>query len=272
MCELLGVSITPGATMGVYFKAFRPRAEGNQSGWGVGWYESGRTRVIKEAARADESQKALALIEDPPASHLFVIHVRRATVGAVSEANTHPFCASLRGREWLFAHNGTVQGLERLAVNGFTPIGETDSEVAFHYLLTRLQKLEEGAGEDREAAEILDAARELSRDGKVNFLLTDGRNLYAYHDGHTSVHFLKRDPRGAHRVHLADESDYVVDLEVSGNRDERAVIVASVPLTNEPWTKLHAGDFLICRDGSIIDLVSSGTADPSFVSPKTANR
>ncbi|MGI8427580.1 MAG: class II glutamine amidotransferase [Actinomycetota bacterium] len=253
MCELLGISIKPAAKMGVYFKAFQPRAEANQSGWGVGWYQHGRATVIKEAQRADESKRAHELIDEAPTSEVFVIHVREATVGTVSEENTHPFVGQVKGRDWLFAHNGTINGLDRLDVNGFTAKGDTDSEVAFHFLLTRLEQLDAVPHEKDLAAAILSAARLLSGDGKVNFLLTDGVRLYAYHDGHKSLHFLERHPHQPDGVRLADDPDYIVDLIGPEAADESAVIVATLPLNDELWTKLEPGEFLVCKGGKVVE-------------------
>jgi len=255
MCELLGISIKPAAKMGVFFKAFQPRAEHNQSGWGVGWYRDGCATVIKEPGRADESKKAHDLIDEAPTSSVFVIHVREATVGSVSQQNTHPFMGRIQGRDWLFAHNGTINNLERLGVSGFKAKGDTDSEVAFHYLLTKLDRLDCDSGEEVRSAEILDSARVLSEDGKVNFLLTDGNTLYAYHDGHKTLHFLERRPDQPPGVRLTDESDYVVDLAGPEAPGEAAVIVATLPLNDEAWTKLAAREFLVCRDGKVTRLV-----------------
>ena len=256
MCELLGISVSPAATMGVYFKAFRPRAEHNVHGWGVGWYEDGRARLVKEPVRADKSPKAEALAEDPPESDLFVIHVRAATVGTLSEENTHPFRARLHGKDWLFAHNGTIRDLHRLPVGRYRQEGQTDSEVGFHYLLARLDRLGRRASDERVAEEILEGARELSIDGKANFLLTDGRTLYAYYDGHKKMHFLPRRAADLGTVRAEDE-DYRIDLRVSDAADERAVIVASTRLTDEPWVDMKPGEFLVIRDGFLVDHVPS---------------
>ena len=63
----------------------------------------------------------------------FVAHVRYASTGARTVANTHPFLQDGR----LFAHNGVVQGLpdldRRLTELGTADLvhGETDSERVF---------------------------------------------------------------------------------------------------------------------------------------------
>jgi glutamine amidotransferase len=261
MCELLGISVHPPVTMDVYFKAFRPRAVDNQAGWGVGWYEGQVAHVIKEPARADHSDTATELIDTPPSSHLFVIHVRYATVGPVSVANTHPFLASLRERQWIFGHNGTVEDIDGLATGVYRVEGDTDSEVAFYYLLTRLGRLPESAGDAAVAAEVHEVARELSRRGKSNFLLSDGMTLYAYYDGHRTLHYLERHAAYG-KVRIADDEDYTVDLEIPYDPDERAVIVASLPLTKERWTALRPGELLICRDGGVVDVLPPEAPSP----------
>ncbi len=260
MCELLGVSVIPPAILDVYFKAFRPRAAQNQSGWGMGWYEGRRARILKEPGRADESEKAAAVAANPPSSHLFIVHVRHATVGGVLQHNTHPFLATLRGREWMFAHNGTVRNLGRLSVDGYEVLGDTDSEVAFYYLLTRLAQLDPGAPDEQVAAEVLEGARELSRDGRANFLLSDGQTLYAYYDGHKTLHFLQREPSVTPRTRVADDEDYVVDLRPQKTSPEQAVILASVPLTDEPWEQLQPGELLVCRDGKLVERIGPGAS------------
>lgn len=249
MCELLGISVDPPASMGLLFKAFRPRAAENVSGWGIGWYASDGLQIVKDTQRADQSDAADALADDPPSSGTFVIHVRAATVGSVSRVNTHPFTATLGNKQWLFAHNGTIRNLDRLDTGHFQPKGQTDSEVAFHYLLTRITKIGDEATDDDVAHEILTGARELSADGKANFLMTDGATMYAYHDGHKTLHYVERQAQGAMRV--ADDADYTIDLRAGAAAAGRAVVIASVPLTDENWTKCEPGEFLICRQGKL---------------------
>lgn len=251
MCELLGISVDPAATMGLYLSAFRRRATENDSGWGVAWYEGGRSRVVKEPHRADHSAQADALAHRPPTSSLFLVHVRAATVGPVALHNTHPFAASLFGRDWVFAHNGTIHRLDGLPTGGRSPLGQTDSEIAFHHVLHCLEGLGPQPEEQDVETVVRDAARELSRRGKANFLLSDGEALFAHYDGHKTLHYATRHDGNLGTVRVADD-DYTIDLHLPEvATSERAVIVASVPLSDEPWVALEPGSFLVCRDGRV---------------------
>jgi predicted glutamine amidotransferase len=248
LCELLGISVSPPAQMGLYFKAFRPRAIENISGWGVGWYEDSKAQVIKEAVRADQSARALELQNDPPTSATFIIHVRAATVGDISDVNTHPFTEELNNKSWIFAHNGTVKNLETLPRGGYVAKGETDSEAAFHYLLSRLV---DASNADEELDAVASSATELSKNGKANFLLTDGNMLYVYYDGHKTLHYIERVPNELTEGFEGSDDDYSIDLEGAPGGQERAVVCASVPITSDAWTAMSPGELLVCRDGVV---------------------
>ncbi len=256
MCELLGVSVAPAAQFGVYFHEFRPRAEENREGWGIAWWSDGHPHVLKEPIPANESALAAELAEDPPMSEVFVVHVRAATVGNPTVENTHPFQAAALGREWVFAHNGTVQELDRLDTGSYEQVGDTDSERSFHHVLTRLGRLGPEPSDAVIAAEVLAAGRELSDcDSRVNFLLSDGRTVFAYHDGHKTLHVMEKRADDIGEIGMSD-ADYRLSLRLGDAPDEHAVIVASVPLTDEQgWRRLDAGEFLVIRNGVIVEQV-----------------
>lgn len=261
MCELLGVSVCPAARLGIYFHKFRPRAEENRDGWGIAWWDGGRPHILKEPLPAHESDLAARLAEKPPLSEVFIVHVRASTVGDITVQNTHPFAATALGREWAFAHNGTVQQLDRLDTGNLEAEGDTDSEQAFHHLLTALDTLDHDATDREIATTVLETGRELSQhDSRVNFLLSDGHTLFAYHDGHKTLHFIEKRAADLGEIGMAD-ADYDVSLRRGDTADERAVIVASVPLTAEAgWQKLEAGEFLVIRDGALVERVAPGGA------------
>jgi predicted glutamine amidotransferase len=53
--------------------------------------------------------------------------------------NTHPFARELWGSTWLFAHNGGLKDSKALALDHYRPIGTTDSERAFCWMLGRIR-------------------------------------------------------------------------------------------------------------------------------------
>ena len=80
---------------------------------------------------------------------MFIGHIGKANppnIGRAS-ANTHPFSRELSGRSWVFAHNGKLPGLKEnsgFTLGRFQPIGETDSEHAFCYLLDQIVQANDG--------------------------------------------------------------------------------------------------------------------------------
>src|SRR5262249_59159878 len=108
-----------------------------------------------------------------------------------------------------------------------------DSERVSPHVRTRLEAL--GEPTDTQLAKAVhDAGRELSEaNSRVNFLLSDGTTLFAYHDGHKTLHLLEKHASDLVEIGMAD-ADYRVSLRLGDAADERAVVVASVPLTDEP--------------------------------------
>lgn len=67
-----------------------------------------------------------------------IAHIRKATQGKITLENSHPFIRELWGRHWIFAHNGDLHDFDPPLSGRFTPVGNTDSERAFCYLLDQL--------------------------------------------------------------------------------------------------------------------------------------
>ncbi|OAM25695.1 class II glutamine amidotransferase [Eikenella exigua] len=65
-----------------------------------------------------------------------IAHIRKATQGSVGLANTHPFIREILGKYWLFAHNGHLGGFQPKEGKYYRPIGSTDSERVFCFILT----------------------------------------------------------------------------------------------------------------------------------------
>jgi hypothetical protein len=119
-------------------------------GWGIAFFESDGAqpgkgvRYFVDKQSAATSPIAQMLRTFPIKSHNVVAHVRKATVGHVTLENSHPFVRELWGRYWVFAHNGDLKDYAPPLHGSFRPVGDTDSELAFCWLLQELAKSHAG--------------------------------------------------------------------------------------------------------------------------------
>lgn len=208
----------------------------NADGWGIAAYGDGEVRFRRRSHAAHQSEEfraAAARVRSPT----ILAHVRRATVGAVDDANTHPFT---HGR-FAFVHNGTVPYFERVRGDMLDAMGRdhrravqgtTDSEHLFHVILAALT-----ARPDRSPFEALRATlarttawcRRVGAEPRLglNVLLTDGERMVGSR-WRRSLSWLERHD--------------LADCEICGVRhadchpqDYRALVIASEPTTREPW-------------------------------------
>src|SRR5207247_5843991 len=114
------------------------RTAEHSDGWGLALYDDRFARLWLEPAPAWDSRLARFVRENPIPTLLAVAHVRKRTVGPAGLANTHPFKRVMWGRDWVFAHNGTLPDVRARPLDGMTPIGDTDSEHAFCWMLNEL--------------------------------------------------------------------------------------------------------------------------------------
>jgi predicted glutamine amidotransferase len=251
MCELLGMSANVPTDICFSFKGLKERGGRtgpHKDGWGVAFYENKGVSTFKDALPGYQSEIARLVSDYPIKSTAVIAHVRQANRGRIGLENTHPFTRELWGRYWTYAHNGQLSGYQQLPLTRFTPVGTTDSERAFCYLLS---ELEQHYGEKPPARKtafkfIQRKCKALQKLGVFNMLLTDGEYLLTYCS--TKLHWLtRRAPFGVARL-----SDVDVDIDFSRETTPNDVvtIIATEPLTNnEQWHKMQAGESQLFRYG-----------------------
>jgi glutamine amidotransferase len=141
MCELLGMSANVPTDICFSFTGLVQRGGGtgpHKDGWGITFYEGKGCRTFKDPQPSFQSPIAKLVQDYPIKSCSVVAHIRQANRGMVALENTHPFTRELWGRNWTYAHNGQLKGYKSLKTGNFHPVGETDSEKAFCWLLHRL--------------------------------------------------------------------------------------------------------------------------------------
>ncbi|MEA3250299.1 MAG: class II glutamine amidotransferase [Pseudomonadota bacterium] len=262
MCELLGMSANVPTDICFSFAGFLHRGGRtgpHRDGWGIAFYEQGGYRDFRDPSPSADSPIARLIRDYPIKSHVVISHIRQANVGNVRLANTHPFTREMWGRPWCYAHNGQLQGWDALALSFYRPVGDTDSEHAFCWLLGELrQRFAEPPGEPGPLRATLHALCEQLRGlGVCNLLFSDGVHLYVYCSTKL-VHLTRRAPFG--HAHLSD-TEMSVDFREHTTLNDVVSVMATEPLTaNEDWTAMQPGELLVWRDGEIQARYSADTA------------
>lgn len=247
MCQLLGMNANTPTDVMFSFAGLATRADEHKDSFGIAFFEDPGLRLFVDHHGARQSPVADLVKRYPIRSGNVIAHIRKATQGQVALQNTHPFMRELWGRYWVMAHNGDLQGFSPRLHGSFCPVGGTDSELAFCWLMQELAKAHASVPTidelTRTLAELLPIP---ARHGTFNCLLSNGQALWAHCSTH--LHWLERaHPFGA--VRLADD-DLSVDFGPVTTPGDRVAPVATQPLTTgEHWVAMGAGELRVFVEG-----------------------
>lgn len=247
MCQLLGLNANTPTDLVFSFTGFAQRALEHKDGFGIAFFEGAGARLFVDHQSAASSPVAQMVRAYPIRSRHIIAHIRQATQGVVTLENTHPFMRELWGRYWVFAHNGNLVDFRPKLHAAFRPVGQTDSERAFCWLMQELAKnhasLPSVPALTQTLAELVPA---IARHGTFNFLLSNGEALWA-HCSTRLYYVLRRHPFAA--AQLQDE-DLTVDFATQTTPQDRVAVVVTEPLTrNESWIALQPGELAAFVDG-----------------------
>lgn len=255
MCQLLALSSNVPAALTFAFTGFSERGgrtDEHADGFGLAFHDGHACRLFVDDSPACDSPLAEYLRHHPIRARTILAHIRKATQGPVRVANCHPFVREWQGRHWSFCHNGDL-GAHRPRLSGnHLPVGDTDSEAAFCWML---QELRRRFGTSRRpdwrelAPAVAQLAGQLARRGRFNFLLSDGQALYAHCS--TRLHWLQR--RHPFPAAQLIDRDLTLDLATVNGAHDRMILVATEPLTrNERWVGFEAGELRVFVDGESV--------------------
>jgi len=255
MCELLGMSANVPTDIRFSFSGLMRRGGvtgPHGDGWGIAFYEGNGCRTFHDSQPSAKSEIADMVRRYPIKSLVVVCHIRRATNGRVCLENTHPFTRELWGRTWAFAHNGKLKGIKRWQLKFYKPIGTTDSEYAFCWLLDQLR--ERFVRPPRRPQSLRRALKELigrvNDLGCFNVLLSDSRYLYA-HCSNNLAWLTRKAPFG--KASLID-AELTVDFSKETTPRDVVTVIATRPLTrDESWTVMDAASLTVFQNGLPVD-------------------
>ncbi|TQV84812.1 class II glutamine amidotransferase [Exilibacterium tricleocarpae] len=253
MCELLGMSANVPTDICFSWAGMMNRggATGpHKDGWGIAFYEGRGIREFRDPAPSYTSEIARFVRNYPIKSETVISHIRQANVGNICLENTHPFIRELHGSYWCYAHNGQLQNFTELPLGQFRPVGTTDSEHAFCWLLQQIAGEVPTTASSAELGAVLHrCCRTLSDYGVFNMLLSNAQTLFVYCS--TKLHWItRRAPFG--KAQLQDNELTVNFAEHTTPTDVVSVIATEPLTTNETWTALAPGELIAFAAGEVV--------------------
>ena len=244
MCQLLGMNSKQPASVQFSLDGFVRRGgetDHHADGWGIAFFADKQCRVFTDSQPSISSPLVDSLRSQSIKSNNVIAHVRKATRGDVSDANCHPFTRHLWGKQWAFAHNGTLEAYAPALSGSYVPTGETDSEAAFCYILQQLRDYFGCRAPSLKAllAKLQALSADIAQSGSFNYLLSDGKHLFAHCT--TDLCAVNRQaPFG--EAQLID-CEAVIDLSRHNQPDDCMTVIATKPLThNEGWELFSPGE------------------------------
>ncbi|UXN34215.1 class II glutamine amidotransferase [Avibacterium paragallinarum] len=262
MCQLLGMNCNTPTDIVFSFEGFRRRAgltDCHSDGFGIAFFEGKGVRIFRDNKAGHSSPIADCVKQYHIKSFNVIAHIRKATQGAVTIENTHPFIREIWGENWVFAHNGNLTSIPDMSESFCQPIGSTDSEAAFCYMAEQLKnRFRKKPTEEEIFQTIQEITKELAQNGTFNFILSNGNWMIAHCS--TNLHYLTRkSPFGtAQRI----DDDDVIDFREYTTEKDKVTIITTFPLTkNEPWIKMEHSGFVFFKDGDkVYEVLGKATA------------
>jgi predicted glutamine amidotransferase len=251
MCQLLGMNGNTPTDIVFSFTGFCTRAEEHKDGFGIAFFEGSGVRLFVDAQSARNSPVADMVRRYPIRSDNIIAHIRKATQGRIALENTHPFQRELWGRYWVFAHNGDLKHFSPRLHASFRPVGSTDSELAFCWLMQELSKAHASLPSIPELTTTLrELVPSIASHGTFNFMLSNGEALWA-HCATKLCYIVRQHPFRQARL---QDDDISVNFAELTTPSDRVAVVVTEPLTrDEEWTMFAPGELKVFAAGAPVD-------------------
>lgn len=216
-------------------------------GTGVGYFdEDGKPHVEKQPIAAFEDRRFVSEARSIW-SRTYVAHVRHASTGALTMANTHPFCQHDR----LFAHNGVIGDLPKLEQHlgdaRRLVAGESDSERFFALITGEIDR--HGGSVDAGICAAVQWIVQTLPVLSINFVLVTATDLWALRYPATDTLFVLERAAGGGgsgaAAALEQTSSHGTRVHSEHGRNRALVVVASERMDEDPaWREVRSGELL----------------------------
>ncbi|WP_137873648.1 class II glutamine amidotransferase [Rhodococcus sp. Q] len=247
MCRLFAMSSAPARVRATFWlldasDSLAAQSRREPDGTGLGTFTESGEPLIEKQPLAAYQDPAFATEARERESTTFVAHIRYASTGGLTDANTHPFTQ----RDRIFAHNGVLEDLPKLdaELGPYLSLvrGDTDSERLFALITKHV----DACGDV--TAGIGEALRWVADELPVlaaNLVLTTASEMWAvrYPDTHQLFVLERGGDAGRHLEHASAAG--TVRVRSGDLATAPAVVVASEPMDENPgWSPLAPGELL----------------------------
>ena len=225
----------------------------NGDGFGIGWFDDEPTPGVFRSIEPAWNDQNLREVAGHVRSHLFFAHIRAAIGSAVQQTNCHPF----RHDDWLFMHNGFIDGFAEIKRDLVLTIdeslypqikGTTDSEILFYLALTfgLRDSPPEAVGRVIGLVETLGRRRGISNPFQGTIATSDGERLWAFRyssQGKSRSLFFSRD------IHTLKE--LYPDRPILQKLSDETRLIVSEPIGDLPgaWHEVPEASYSVAGQG-----------------------
>jgi len=227
-------------------------------GWGLSWYPGdNKAAVVAKDPSARDTHSLHGAMEDWDSfrSTVFFCKVRGAATG-YTHLETQPFSRSFAGQDWLFMHNGDLDktAMAKLHFNKsifLEPMGRTDSEAAFCFLLGKVQDYGARSLADVDHQVLLSWFLQLDDMGSADMIISDGITVAAFYgsQSETKLYYNRIKPPHTEAGYHADSASFTVDNPRDTFRT--ALVFSSTAFKPGDWKPMQKGQLIIARRGQI---------------------
>ncbi|NPD90362.1 MAG: hypothetical protein HGN29_16740 [Asgard group archaeon] len=252
MAQLVGINA--GEDLEIKFSLRVPSSftEISPDGWGYAFFREGKWQLFKQSL---DMEKILRIDTRTLTPHeitgkTFISHIRFASQGGISYENTHPFDRELFDKTWVFAHHGHLRTYRNIIESQeyFKPSGDTDSESAFCSIMDELRLLGRQDSNKMIAQTVEKTALELSKQGGLNFILSDGETTYTFYSGYKSLYYHTLQPPFKSDLEGGDDQlRFKIKLI---DKTAPITLIASMPIMKYVhWKEFEPGKIVVFKNG-----------------------
>ncbi|ESQ76074.1 class II glutamine amidotransferase [Asticcacaulis sp. AC402] len=228
-------------------------------GWGLTWYpgDNKGAVVAKDPSARDTGSLRGAMHDwDSFRSTVFFCKVRGAATG-YTHLETQPFSRAFAGQDWVFMHNGDLDktALNKLHFNKsifLEPMGRTDSEAAFCFLLGKVQDYGARTLAEVDHQVLLSWFLQLDDLGSADMVISDGITVAAFYgsQSETRLYYSRLKPPHSEAGYHSDSATFTLNNPRDTFRT--ALIFSSTPFDRGDWKPMQKGQLIIARRGAIL--------------------